>query len=173
MPNYKRNFEPGGTFFFTVNLQNRRSSLLVDEIDALRQAYKKVQSKRPFETIAICILPNHLHCIWDWPEGDTDYPTRWRLIKTAFTKSIQQRGKTRRKGEGGIWQKRYWEHTIETEKDLNNCIDYIHFNPVHHGLVEEINDWPYSSWQRHLPELKRELDENRIILNKKFCGEWL
>jgi len=171
MSNYKRNFQAGGTFFFTVNLQSRHSSLLIDEINALRSAYKKVQSERPFDTIAICILPSHLHCIWELPQGDTDYPTRWRLIKTAFTKAIETRGVIRRKGEAGIWQRRYWEHTIETEKDLNNCIDYIHFNPVHHGLVKDVNDWPYSSWQQHLPELRRELDQNKIALNKKIYGE--
>ena len=171
MSKYKRNFVEGGTYFFTVNLQDRNSSLLVDEIDALRHAYEKVQIKRSFETIAICILPNHLHCIWELPAGDTDYPTRWRLIKTAFTKSVARRGMIRREGEAGIWQRRYWEHTIETEADLNNCIDYIHYNPVHHGLVEDVDDWSYSSWQRHLPKLKKDLKRNRIILNNKIYGE--
>lgn len=171
MANYKRNLVEGGTYFFTVNLANRQSTLLTDEIENLRDAYRKVKSKLPFETIAICILPNHLHSIWELPEGDSDYSTRWRLIKTAFTKSVSVRGPQRREGEAGIWQRRYWEHTIDTEKDLNNCIDYIHANPFHHGYVENIDDWPYSSWQKLKREEQTELDINRVRLNQKIYGE--
>lgn len=171
MSDYKRNLVPGGTYFFTVNLQDRRSTLLTDEIEALRAAFKKVQTKRPFRTVAICVLPDHLHCIWELPEGDCDYPTRWRLIKTAFTKTVEMRGLSRRKGEGGIWQRRYWEHTIETEKDFNNCFDYIHYNPVKHGYVTELKDWPYSSWHKLTEDLQAELDENKLALNRKTYGE--
>ena len=171
MPNYKRNLVEGGTYFFTVNLADRQSTLLTDEIETLRNAYGKVQSKLPFKTIAICILPDHLHCIWELPEGDSDYSTRWRLIKTAFTKSLSVRGLQRRKGEAGIWQRRYWEHTIETERDLNNCINYIHANPFHHGYVNNIDDWPYSSWQKIMREEQAELDVRKIKLNQKLYGE--
>lgn len=171
MPNYKRNFVEGGTYFFTVNLANRQSSLLIDEIGNLRLAYKKTQVKLPFNTIAICVLPDHLHCIWELPENDSDYATRWRLIKTTFTKSIPVRGKPRRKGEASIWQRRYWEHTIDSEKDLHNCIDYIHANPFHHGYVKNIDDWPFSSWQKFRKEESVELDFTRIKLNQNLYGE--
>jgi len=171
MSNYKRNFVKGGTYFFTVNLSDRHSTLLIDEVETLRAAYRKVQLQLPFETRAICILPNHLHCVWELPEDDSDYPTRWRLIKTAFTKAVSERGFQRRKGEAGIWQRRYWEHTIETEIDLNNCIDYIHANPFHHGYVKDINDWPYSSWQKFQKDERAELDVESMTLNQKLYGE--
>jgi putative transposase len=151
MPNYRRYLVPAGTYFFTVALEDRRSHLLTDEIDKLRAAYRKVSAERPFETVAICVLPDHLHCVWTLPEGDADFPTRWRLIKTAFTKSLPQSSdpaQGRRAGERGIWQRRFWEHLVRDEKDLEACINYVHWNPVKHGLVENIEDWPHSTWRR-------------------------
>lgn len=149
MPNYRRYFVPGGDFFFTVNLLDRRRTLLTDNIAALRKAYAYAASRHSFETVAICILPDHLHCIWRLPPGDADYPTRWRLLKSHFSKSIPRsadRPEGRRKGECGVWQRRYWEHAIRNEEDLSRHIDYIHYNPVKHGYADNPDDWPYSTW---------------------------
>jgi len=151
MPNYRRLYVPGGTYFFTVNLQDRRQTLLVDHIDILRTVYGRVQKRHPFKTIAICIMPNHLHCIWQLPDGDADFSRRWRLIKTGFSKALSQKGlgvQGRRDGESGIWQRRFWEHMIGGEAELDDYIAYIYFNPVKHGLVGEIADWPHSSWHK-------------------------
>jgi putative transposase len=104
------------------------------------------------------LLPDHLHCIWTLPEQDHDYPTRWKKIKTLFSKSYLKGGGTTgevsqsmtNKGEVGIWQRRYWEHTIYDEKDLDHHIEYIHYNPIKHGLVESTLDWPWSSFHRYV-----------------------
>jgi putative transposase len=152
MPDYRRLYVPGGTYFFTVNLADRRSRLLTDEIAKLRTAYRTVAATWPFDTIAICVLPDHLHCIWTLPEGDADFSTRWRLIKLNFSKSVAKSAdpaQGRRPGERGIWQRRFWEHLVRDEQDMEACINYIHWNPVKHGLVTEIPDWPHSSWHRH------------------------
>ena len=154
MPNYRRLLIPGGEYFFTVNLLDRRQPLLTDNIDALRAAYGYVQKWRPFETVAICVLPDHLHCIWRLPPGDDDFSGRWRLIKTRFSKSLPKSvdaHEGHRKGERGIWQRRFWEHAIRDEEDLDRHIDYIHWNPVKHGLVKEPEDWPcstYHDWKK-------------------------
>lgn len=151
MPNYRRLYVPGGTYFFTLALQDRRSRLLTEEIDKLRAAYRKVSAERPFETVAICVLPDHLHCVWTLPEGDADFPTRWRLIKTAFSKSLPRSfdpASGRRTGERGIWQRRFWEHAVRDDEDLEACINYVHWNPVKHGLVANVEDWPHSTWRR-------------------------
>ena len=158
MPNYRRLFIPGGTFFFTVNLLDRRTKLLTDNIAALRSAYGLAAKRRPFETIAICILPEHFHCVWRLPQGDDDYPLRWRLIKSRFSKSLPREGDTRagrRKGERGIWQRRFWEHAIRDAEDLDAHVDYIHWNPVKHGLVTEPADWPYSTYREWEKEFGR------------------
>jgi putative transposase len=151
MSNYRRLYMPGGTYFFTVNLRHRDARLLVDEIDALRAAYRKVQLTWPFTTVAICVLPNHLHCVWTLPEGDDDFSTRWKLIRTHFSKSLPRAldlAPSRRKGERGIWQRRFWERLVKDEDELQALVDYVHINPVKHGLVSEVSDWPYSSWHR-------------------------
>jgi putative transposase len=152
MPNYRRVWVPGGTYFFTVNLLERRHTLLVDRVDALRVAFGVARSSRPFEVIAMVVLPDHLHCVWQLPPGDDDHATRWRQIKTAFVKQIPrgERRSLRRqiKAERGVWQHRYWEHLIRDERDLRNHVDYIHFNPVKHGHCLKARDWPYSSFHR-------------------------
>ena len=155
MRTYIRNRTPGGLYFFTVNLARRSgNTLLVDHIEALRAAYRLTRAERPFETIAIVILPEHLHAIWRLPEGDDDYPTRWRLLKGRFSHAVachESRNVSRlHKGERGIWQRRYWEHTLRDEDDLRNHIDYIHGNPVKHGLCAQPMDWPFSSLHRHI-----------------------
>jgi putative transposase len=148
MPDYRRNRVPGGTYFFTVN----RSHLLVTEIDALRDAVRQVRARAPLRIDAWVVLPDHMHCLWILPQGDADLPGRWRAIKIAFTKSLPT-GEPRSpvmasRGERGIWQRRYWEHTIHDDRDFATHMDYTHFNPVKHGLVEHPADWPHSSFHQ-------------------------
>jgi len=152
VPNYRRNLVEGGSFFFTVNLADRHSRLLVERIEPLRQAFRHTQSRHPFAIDALVVLPDHLHSIWILPPGDADYATRWRLIKTGFSRGVErleERSESRRlKRERGIWQRRYWEHTLRDEEDVGRHCDYIHYNPVKHGHVKSAIDWPYSSFRR-------------------------
>jgi putative transposase len=148
MPNYRRNRVPGGTFFFTVNLLDRRSNLLVAHIDALRNTVRQVHARAPVHVV----LPDHMHCRWTLPQGDADFPGRWRAIKTAFAKSLPI-GEPRSpvmtsRGERGIWQRRPSEHTIRDDRDFAAHMDYTHFNPVKHGLAADPADWPHSSFLR-------------------------
>ncbi|EGY52073.1 REP-associated tyrosine transposase [Neisseria shayeganii] len=151
---YRRSFTPGGCYFFTLVLQDRRQDWLVRHIDKLRQAVKVVKQKHPFEMIAVCVLPEHLHLLIRLPENDSDYPMRLRMIKAGFSRALPKTedisAARRRKNERGIWQRRYWEHQIRDERDLNAHIDYIHFNPVKHGYVTRVADWPYSSFHRYV-----------------------
>lgn len=151
MPRYRRWFVPGGTYFFTVNLIRRDSRLLTEYVQELRRSYADAAKRQPFKTIAVCVLPNHMHCIWTLPAGDSDFPGRWRRIKTGFSRALPRTADPaagRRAGERGIWQRRYWEHVITDDDDLAARVDYIHYNPVKHGLVAALDDWPYSSWRR-------------------------
>jgi putative transposase len=156
MSRYRRVKLEGGAFFFTLAIADRSSDLLTREIDRLRRAYKVVQKRLPFETIAICVLPNHLHVLWLLPQGDADFASRWSLFKSGFSRGLpaaQLRSASKiRKREKGIWQRRYWEHTIRDEVDLERHIDYIHFNPVKHGLVSRVADWPHSSFHRYVEQ---------------------
>jgi putative transposase len=152
MTNCRRNFVPGGSFFFTVNLADRRRHLFTDHIDVLRCAFRETRTRHAFAIEAIVILPDHLHAIWTLPDGDFDYTTRWRLIKSSFSRALprgEQLSDSRSdKGERGIWQRRYWDHTLRYESDFPRHVDYIHFNPVKHGHVARVQDWPYSSFHR-------------------------
>ncbi len=152
MPNYRRNRVPGGTYFFTVNLLDRRSTLLTDNIDTLRAAIAGVKAEHPFHIDAWVVLPDHMHALWTLPEGDADYSGRWRAIKKAFVKAMpatEQRSEARvRRGERGVWQRRFWEHTIREEADYAAHMDYTHFNPVKHGLAACAAKWPFSTFQR-------------------------
>ena len=152
MTNYRRNFLPGGSFFFTVNLLDRRSLLLTEQIELLREAFRYARERHPFSIEASVVLPDHLHAVWTMPEGDADYALRWRLIKSIFSRGLppsETVSKSRlSKGERGIWQRRYWEHTLRDENDFAKHVDYIHFNPVKHGHVSRVVDWPYSSFHR-------------------------
>ena len=152
MPNYRRNRIPGASYFFTVHLRDRRSGLLVAQIDALREAVRDVRRQSPFRIDAWVVLPDHMHCLWILPEGDSDFPDRWRRIKAEFSKSLpdtEQVSRARlRKGERGIWQRGYWEHTIRDDRDYAAHMDYIHFNPVKHGLTQDPSDWPFCSFRR-------------------------
>jgi putative transposase len=150
---YLRAWIPGGTYFFTVNLAERnQNSLLVDRIDLLRRAFREVKASHPFELQAVVVLPEHLHCIWRLPAGDERFDQRWRLIKTAFSRSLiadeRVSANRQRRGERGIWQRRYWEHVILDEQDWRRHVDYIHYNPVKHGHVQQVCDWPHSSFHR-------------------------
>lgn len=151
MPRYRRAKIEGGTFFFTVVLADRSSDLLTQHIDRLRRVYRSVQNRRPFETVAICVLPDHMHAIWSLPTGDADFAARWSLIKSGFSRGLaamQRSSSKRAKREKGIWQRRYWEHVIRDEEDFARHVDYIHFNPVKHGLVSRVCDWPHSSFHQ-------------------------
>jgi putative transposase len=153
MVRYRRNLLPGGTYFFTVTLADRTSSALVDHMDALRMAFRIARRERPFTTGAIVILPDHLHAIWTLPPDDADFSGRWRRIKAYFTHRLVARGvpvRRHRNGEYALWQRRFWEHTIRDEVDLQRHVDYVHFNPVRHGLVKRARDWPYSSLRLHV-----------------------
>ncbi|MEO7478544.1 MAG: transposase [Lysobacteraceae bacterium] len=156
MTNYRRVQIPGATYFFTIALADRHSTLLVDRIDDLRNAVQYVRGRHPFTIDAMVVLPEHLHAVWTLPPNDANYALRWRLMKTWFSRRIPH-GERRNdshitKGERGIWQRRYWEHTIRDENDLHRHIDYIHFNPVKHRHVERVADWPYSTFHRFVAD---------------------
>ncbi len=154
VPDYRRSRVPGGTYFFTVVLADRRSTLLVDRVDALREAVRATREARPFRVDAWVVLPEHLHCIWTLPPGDSDFPGRLQAIKRRFSGAIpamEARSAVRaRRGERGIWQRGYWEHTIRDEADYAAHMDYVHFNPVRHGHVAAPGDWPFSTFRRCL-----------------------
>ena len=155
MPNYRRLWVPGGTFFFTVNLLERRHKrLLVEHIDGLRASFRDARRAKSFDVIAIAVMPEHLHCLWRLPEGDADNASRWARIKSGFSRRLplgERRSDVRiGKRERGIWQRRFWEHMIVDEEDCQSHIDYIHINPVKHGYVRRAVDWPYSSLHRYV-----------------------
>jgi putative transposase len=137
MSHYRRASTEGGLFFFTIAIADRSSVLLARYIDRLRRIYGTIQQRQPFETIAICVLPDHLHAVWRLPADDANFPLRWSLIKSGFSRGLrgdEPRSRSKlAKRERGLWQRRYWEHAIRNEADLARHIDYIHFNPVKHG----------------------------------------
>lgn len=154
MSNYRRDRSAGGSWFFTVNLADRRQRLLLDHVEALREAFRYTLCRHPFRVEAIVIMPDHLHTVWTLPAADVDYPLRWRLIKTMFTRSlpaVERISASRRgKGERHVWQRRYWEHRLRDEQDFARHIDYIHNNPLKHGYVSALADWPWSSFHRYV-----------------------
>ncbi|CAM3094186.1 REP-associated tyrosine transposase [Pseudoalteromonas distincta] len=155
---YKRMLEAGACYFFTVNLEDRTQKLLVENIELLRRVYLRVVKKHPVKTIAIVIMPDHLHAIWQLPESDSNYAMRWRLIKSGFSRGLPPTEFCNisriAKGERGIWQRRYWEHKIRDEGDLDNHINYIHYNPVKHKYVSKVSDWSFSSFHRYVNNSK-------------------
>jgi putative transposase len=157
MSNYRRVWNPGGCYFFTVNLLQRgNNDLLIRYIDTLREAVRHVRNRHPFAIHGWVVLPNHLHCLIELPTGDCDYATRWFLIKSRFSRNIppnERRSDSQsRRGERGIWQRRYWEHAIRNAQDYRAHLDYIHINPLKHGLVERVSDWPYSTFHRSVAQ---------------------
>lgn len=143
MVRYRRNRVPEGTFFFTVTLRDRRSDALVRHVDALRDAWRAAKARIPHEVVAAVMLPDHLHTVIAMRDGSGDYPRLWQDIKKGFTRRI---------GATSPWQARYWEHTITGETDLRRHVDYVHINPVKHGLVARVVDWPHSSFHRYVSE---------------------
>ena len=151
MPDYRRAWQAGGTYFFTVNLLQRTGNdLLTRQVALLREVVRAVRRGHPFTIHGWVVLPDHLHCVIELPAGDADFALRWRLIKAGFSKGVPARewrsGVRRRRGERGIWQRRYWEHLIVDEADYRAHMDYVHINPVKHGLVAGVADWPYSTF---------------------------
>ncbi|WP_047817265.1 REP-associated tyrosine transposase [Rhodopirellula islandica] len=164
---FRRMHLPGGTFYFTVVTYQRRP-LFQSRLarTCLREALKEQWQSHPFNLFAICLLPNHLHCVWILPRGDSDYSARWQGIKRGFTQRYLDRGgkelpvtsAERREGRKGIWQPRFWEHTVRDEQDLERCVDYVHWNPRKHDLVSRVRDYPFSSFHRFVEEGLYELD---------------
>ncbi|QDU37287.1 Transposase IS200 like protein [Maioricimonas rarisocia] len=158
MSNYRR-WRFGQIYFFTLVTYRRRPFLTSPAArTALREAFHSVREERPFEVLAIVLLPDHLHTVLELPHGDTDYSTRWRLIKSGFTRrwlatsgrdGSGSASRTHRR-ERAIWQRRFFEHTCRDDRDLLRCIDYVHINPVKHRLVERVRDWPWSSFHRYV-----------------------
>ena len=142
MSNYRRVFVPGGRWFFTVNLLDRRSRLLTDKIDLFREAVRDAKHRYPFEIDAIVVLPNHLHAIWTLPQNDNNFPQRWRWLKRYFSRGVDppqfRTTSEKKRGDRGIWQRRYWEHLIRDERDFAAHVNYCYFNPVKHGLIEQV-----------------------------------
>jgi putative transposase len=157
MPEYRRLYVPGGTYFFTVVTADRRPILTTDlGRRCLREAIDEVQVEAPFDVFALVLLPDHLHCVWTLPPGDADFSARWADVKAAFTKRFLAGGGTeapisesrRKKGERGVWQRRFWEHLVRDGDELKRCVDYVHINPLRHGLVRGVRDWPWSTFHR-------------------------
>jgi len=157
MTNYRRFFQDNPTWFFTVNLAERRNNrLLVDKIDALRAAFSYVKQRKRFRIDVVVIMPDHLHTIWTLPAEDIEFSIRWNMLKGHFSRSLEKservsesRGK---RGERGIWQRRFWAHSITGQQDYNRHIDYIHWNPVKHGYVKRVADWPHSSFHQFVSQ---------------------
>jgi putative transposase len=158
MSDYRRVFVHGGTFFFTIVTYNRQPILTSDlSRHILRRVWKIVQHKHPFTCDAICLLPEHLHCLWTLPQNDMNYSIRWSAIKALFSKSYLQEGSKKekrnlsrqRKGEAAVWQRRYWEHCIRDDRDFKKHFDYIHYNPVKHNFVTNVCEWKWSSFHTY------------------------
>ena len=153
MVNYRRSHAPGGTYFFTVNLRDRRKTLLIDHIGVLRDVVREVRREIPFTIDAMIILPDHWHAVWTLPEGDDGYTRRIRLIKSRFTRRLMAAGvpfARDTRGDYDLWQKRFWEHTIRDDRDFDAHVNYIHINPVKHGYVKRAADWLHSTLHRYI-----------------------
>jgi putative transposase len=165
MVRYRRNRIAGGKFFFTLALEDRGSTALVDHIGALRAAFRATRRERPFTIDAIVILPDHLHAILTLPVDDADFPARWRRIKGFFSSHLLGAGvgiERHANGELALWQRRYWEHTVRDDDDFARHVDYIHHNPVKHRLAIRVRDWPHSSFHLYV---------RRGILPKDWAGD--
>jgi putative transposase len=172
MPNYIRNKVYGGTYFFTV-VTIERINFFLDQGNAevLFKAIKRVQMRKPFELLAYCIMPDHWHLLLSLPEGDDSFSQKIREIKRLTTFTLR---KSMGVPDLVIWQDRFWEHTIRDENDLTNCFNYIHYNPVHHQLVELPEQWKWSSYcdyYHYLPENKLVIDPKQFEKEKWVYGE--
>lgn len=154
---YRRVFSSGGTYFFTLVAYKRRALFTKPEaVEMLRQAFRYTMRRNPFTIVASVILPEHMHFIWTLPSESSDYSTRWRLIKSHFTRHwcpagmVSERASRVRKDEKDVWQPRFWEHLIRDEVDLSRHVEYVHYNPVKHGLVKSAGEWEYSSFRKYV-----------------------
>jgi putative transposase len=157
MPEYRRAYLPGSSVFLTlITYQRDKLFLLPENIDKLRQACNLIMAEKPFTIDAAVILPEHIHFLWTLPPGDADYSYRVGRMKVLFTRALRGANnlpenmcESRKKHrESNVWQRRFYEHTIRDEFDLHKHLDYLHFNPVKHGLVKCVHDWGYSSFHR-------------------------
>ena len=157
MTEYRRICIPGASWFFTVNLAERKGNqLLIDKIDLLREAFEYTKQRHPFRMDAVVVLPDHLHCIWTLPPHDSDFPKRWNMLKGDFSRNIEKNERIsssrNSRRERGIWQRRFCEHLLRDQTDFNRHMDYIHWNPVKHGWVNKVRDWPHSSFHRYVEQ---------------------
>lgn len=158
MSNYRRANVTGGTYFFTVVTYRRQPFLCDDDVrNALRDGIKQIRQRFPFEIDAWVLLPDHLHCIWTLPKGDADFGKRWSMIKRYVSKHCTRLKRDdwmneskHKRMESTVWQRRFWEHKIRDERDFEKHMDYIHFNPVKHGHVKNVSDWPCSTFHRYV-----------------------
>src|SRR5262245_38041422 len=173
MPNYRRAFIPGDSWFFTINLLDRRQTLLVHHIELLREAVAATRRSYPFAIDAFVVLPDHLHAIWSLPVDDFDFSTRWRLIKNRFARALPKQERLsavrRARNERGIWQRRFWEHMIRDETDYSRHVEYCYINPLKHDLVARVNDWPFSSFHR---DVRAGIFPSDWAGDCKACGEF-
>jgi putative transposase len=158
MSNYRRARAPGAVYFFTLVTLGRKP-ILTEELSraALRRAIQQVRTLWPFDIDGWVLLPDHMHCLWHLPEGDADFGKRWGMIKRRVTRDLGFRSEPaslsrRTRHEGTLWQRRFWEHQIRDEADYSRHLDYLHWNPVKHGHVQRVIDWPYSSFHRYVRE---------------------
>jgi len=166
MSRYRRPRQAGASLFFTINLADRGSGLLVRHVEFLRTAVAQTRAERPFAIDAWVVLPDHMHCVWTLPAGDTGYSVRVGAIKGRFARMVLRSGFTPTpppanrhgviggrptRGEQPVWQKRFYEHHIRDDRDYAAHVNYCWINPVKHGLVANVRDWPYSSWHRDNP----------------------
>ena len=157
MSDYRRSRIAGGTYFFTVVTQERRPILTTEAVrTALREAIQQARTTLPFQIDAWVLLPDHLHCIWTLPEGDSDFSARWAIVKRRVSEccttvvNSPESDSERKRNERAFWQRRFWEHQIRNDDDLTKHLDYIHWNPVKHRLVKAVKDWPYSSFHKYV-----------------------
>ena len=167
MTEYRRIYTPGVAWFFTVNLAQRKGNyLLISQIDELRNAFRYIKKNYPYCMDAAVVLPDHLHCIWTLPVGDSNYSTRWNLLKGHFSRAVHRGERIsisrQKRRERGVWQRRFWEHKIRDQEDFNCHVDYIHWNPVKHGWVKQVVDWPYSSFHGYVA---------RGIYSENWCSD--
>lgn len=168
MSEYRRAFAPGGMFFFAVVTANR-APIFADHANAqlLHDAIAAYGKIKPFQTVAMVLLPDHLHAIWKLPKSDADFSSRWKAIKSHFTRAYLQQGRFQNRvtesqflrGNRGVWQRRFWEHLLRDEDDLRRHMDYIHYNPVKHGLAKCPHEWGQSTF-------------HRLVVANQYDREW-
>lgn len=181
MPWYRRCYVPGGTYFFTVVTHGRRRFLTdAPARTLLGQVMREEMAARPFEVVAIVLLPDHLHTVWKLPPGDANYSQRWSSIKEEFTRRYLRGGGTEgavsssraKRRERGVWQRRFWEHTVQDEEDLRGCVDYIHCNPVKHGMAPRARDYPWSSFAQFVESGDYDPDWGSLLSPEIPGAEW-